>query len=492
MIDYFNKFFYRRKITDDTLSILSIIFKEFTSLSRTRLKGFLRSDVGIEFNSIDILLYRDYIAGCNNPALIGVIDMKPLNWTSLIVIDNSFSFAAIDRLFGGSGVTEKPLRELTEIERSVMEGFIVRFIGNLRDAWANIIDLRPRLGRVEVNPEYAMILQPGSEVIKVEYLISFAGEKHQVSFCIPIESIVPVLPQLSSEYYYCRYSKDRKLQSRKEQIKINSDLIGMKNKIELCSMNIDNLKNSLDLKLKDIECKMSEFTEKLETINNKSAHQMLETSTSDHTDECIDPIVLIIRGWIADGKINEAAVLLITYGEKRAGEIVSHLREDETELVMKMIFSIESVGVVAKEAVCNELESAKSNERYNRLGGPDYAVQILKNVFGKSRAQELITRIVGMMTIEPFEFIRRCDSKFLSYFITNELPQVIAVVVRMIGNTKGLELFKSLPSDIQSSVAKRLNVPISVPPDILRELERVLEKELSTLATEDVGIPVLV
>ena len=96
-----------------------------------------------------------------NPTTLAVIDMEPLKGNAVLEIDPSITFAVIDKLFGGKGEGDTKLqRELTEIESAVIEGVIVRVLGNLREAWSNVIDLRPRLGRIEVNPQFARYCAP--------------------------------------------------------------------------------------------------------------------------------------------------------------------------------------------------------------------------------------------------------------------------------------------------------------------------------------------
>src|SRR4030065_484218 len=99
--------------------------------------------------SVDQLTYEEFIRSIPNPTTLALINMDPLKGSAVLEIDPSITFTIIDKLFGGTGAASKISRELTDIALSVMEGIIVRILGNLREAWSNVIDLRPRLGHIE-------------------------------------------------------------------------------------------------------------------------------------------------------------------------------------------------------------------------------------------------------------------------------------------------------------------------------------------------------
>ena len=106
----------------------------------------LRSLVQVHVASVDQLTYEEFIRSIPNPTTLAVINMDPLKGSAILEIDPAITFSVIDRLFGGQGEGTKVTRDLTDIEASVMESIIVRILGNMREAWSQVIDLRPRLG----------------------------------------------------------------------------------------------------------------------------------------------------------------------------------------------------------------------------------------------------------------------------------------------------------------------------------------------------------
>jgi len=110
--------------------------------------------------SVDQLTYEEFIRSIPNPTTLAVINMDPLKGMALLEIDPSVTYTIIDWLFGGQGEGAKISRELSEIEAAVIESIIVRILGNMREAWSTVIDLRPRLGQIETNPQFAQVVPP--------------------------------------------------------------------------------------------------------------------------------------------------------------------------------------------------------------------------------------------------------------------------------------------------------------------------------------------
>ena len=146
------------KFSKEQIRTVSIMHETFARLTTTALSAQLRSMVHVHVASVDQLTYEEFIRSIPNPTTLGIINMDPLKGSSVLEIDPAITFTIIDRLFGGKGEGAKVSRDLSDIEQSVMEGIIVRILGNLREAWSQVIDLRPRLGQIETNPQFAQIV----------------------------------------------------------------------------------------------------------------------------------------------------------------------------------------------------------------------------------------------------------------------------------------------------------------------------------------------
>ncbi|RLE09634.1 flagellar motor switch protein FliM [Candidatus Aerophobetes bacterium] len=190
------------KFSKDQIRTLQMMHETFARLTTTSLSAQLRTIVHVHVASVDQLTYEEFLRSIPNPTTLAVINMDPLKGSSVLEIDPSITFTVIDRLFGGPGEATKINRELTDIELSVIEGIIVRILGNLREAWSNVIDLRPRLGNIETNPQFAQIVPPNDMVVLITLETKVGDVEGMINFCIPYLTIEPIISKLSAQYWY--------------------------------------------------------------------------------------------------------------------------------------------------------------------------------------------------------------------------------------------------------------------------------------------------
>lgn len=195
------------KFSKDQIRTLQMMHETFARLTTTALSAQLRALVSVHVASVDQLTYEEFIRSIPNPTTLAVINMDPLKGSAVLEIDPSITFTIIDKLFGGMGESAKISRELTDIELSVMEGIIVRILGNLREAWSNVIDLRPRLGNIETNPQFAQIVPPNDMVVLITLETKVGEVEGMTNLCIPYITIEPVISKLSAQYWYSSIRK---------------------------------------------------------------------------------------------------------------------------------------------------------------------------------------------------------------------------------------------------------------------------------------------
>jgi flagellar motor switch protein FliM len=195
------------KFSKDHIRTLQMMHETFARLTTTALSAQLRALVSVHVASVDQLTYEEFIRSIPNPTTLAVVNMDPLKGSAVLEIDPSITFTIIDKLFGGLGEASKISRELTDIELSVMEGIIVRILGNLREAWSNVIDLRPRLGNIETNPQFAQIVPPNDMVVLITLETKVGDVEGMTNICIPYISIEPIISKLSAQYMYSSIRK---------------------------------------------------------------------------------------------------------------------------------------------------------------------------------------------------------------------------------------------------------------------------------------------
>lgn len=190
------------KFSKEQMRTLSLMHETFARLTTTSLSAQLRSMVHVHVASVDQLTYEEFIRSIPTPSTLAVITMDPLKGNAVLEVDPSITFSIIDRLFGGTGQAAKVQRDLTDIENSVMEGVIVRILANVRESWTQVIDLRPRLGQIETNPQFAQIVPPSEMVVLVTLETKVGEEEGMMNFCIPYITIEPIISKLSSQFWF--------------------------------------------------------------------------------------------------------------------------------------------------------------------------------------------------------------------------------------------------------------------------------------------------
>lgn len=181
----------------------------------------------------------------------------------------------------------------------------------------------------------------------------------------------------------------------------------------------------------------------------------------------------------------KAAIFLISLGGEISAKVMEQLREDEVEKIVFEIARTETIESDLKDAVLQEFQDLMMAQNFITTGGIDYARDVLEKTFGSQRATEIINRLTSSLQVRPFDFIRRTDPGHLLNFIQQEHPQTIALILAYLEPVKASAILQNLPDDIQSDVARRIATMDRTSPDVLREVERVLEKKLSTISSED-------
>ncbi len=190
------------KFSKDQIRTVQMMHETFARLTTTALSAKLRSMVGVHVTSVDQLTYEEFIRSIPNPTTLSLINMDPLKGSAILEIDPAITYTIIDRLFGGPGEHAKLTRELTDIEMSVIEGIIVHILSNLREAWAQVIDLRPRLGNIETNPQFAQIVPPNEMVMLITLETKIGESEGMMNLCIPYITIEPIIAKLSAQYWF--------------------------------------------------------------------------------------------------------------------------------------------------------------------------------------------------------------------------------------------------------------------------------------------------
>ena len=183
--------------------------------------------------------------------------------------------------------------------------------------------------------------------------------------------------------------------------------------------------------------------------------------------------------------VEKAAILLITLGPEKSATIFKHLREEEIEVLTLEIANTKSVDPEVKDYVINEFYEVCLAQQYIAEGGIGYAKELLERALGPESAKDVLGRLTASLQVRPFEFIRRADPTQLVNFIQDEHPQTIALILSYLPVNMSSDVISSLSVDKQAEVAKRIARMDRTSPDVIKEVEKVLERKLSTLVNQD-------
>ncbi|MCL6637750.1 MAG: flagellar motor switch protein FliG [Alicyclobacillus sp.] len=181
----------------------------------------------------------------------------------------------------------------------------------------------------------------------------------------------------------------------------------------------------------------------------------------------------------------KAAILLISLGPDVASKIYKNLSEEEVEQLTLEIANLRKVEPELEEQVVREFRDIAVAKDYIALGGIDFAREVLEKALGSEQAERLLTRLTAALQVRPFDFVRKADPNQLVSFLQDEHPQTMALVLSYLEPQQAALVISSLPHDVQADVARRIALMNGTSPDVIAEVEQVLETKLSSMASID-------
>ena len=181
----------------------------------------------------------------------------------------------------------------------------------------------------------------------------------------------------------------------------------------------------------------------------------------------------------------KVAILMVALGNEVAAEVYKRLDDATIEVVTLEIANLRKVTPEQRLGVLKDAQEMLLAREYMARGGVDYARDILERALGPERAQNLLTRITASLQVRPFDFMRHTDAQQILGFIQGEHPQTVALIMSYLEPKQAASIIGGLPGAMQAEVAKRIARMDRITPEVLREVERVLERKLSTVMGQD-------
>lgn len=181
----------------------------------------------------------------------------------------------------------------------------------------------------------------------------------------------------------------------------------------------------------------------------------------------------------------KAAILLITLGPQKSAEIFKHLTEEEIEELTLQIANMRKVSPEEKQEIIEDFYQLCLAQEYISEGGINYAKEVLERALGDDKAEDIINRLTSSLQVRPFEFARKAEANQLLNYIQNEHPQTIALILSYLSPSKSAQILSSLPEEKQAEVTRRIAIMDRTSPEVVKEIEQVLESKFSNIVSQD-------
>ena len=181
----------------------------------------------------------------------------------------------------------------------------------------------------------------------------------------------------------------------------------------------------------------------------------------------------------------KAAILLVALGPETSGSLFQHMTPDEIDQVSLEVARMGRVNSHLRESVVEEFHELCVAQEFIAEGGMDAAREMLMTAFGEEKAAMIVDRVMQALQVMPFEFLKRADASHITAFIQNEHPQTIALIIAYLQPAQAAAILSGLPQDLRADVARRLATLDKTPPEVIREVESVLQKKLSSVVSTD-------
>lgn len=190
------------KFSKEHLRTLEIIFEHYGRLLQANLPVYLRKSVQVDVMNSEAVTYSEFSNALSNPVILGIVDFDPLKGNILLEFANNVGYAIVDRMLGGKGVPLEKIREFSEIELTIIERIIQVCVELLCEPWQNVVELHPRLERIETNSQFAQIISPSEMIAIITINLRVGDVEGLMNVCLPYIALEDVMDKLNTKYWY--------------------------------------------------------------------------------------------------------------------------------------------------------------------------------------------------------------------------------------------------------------------------------------------------
>lgn len=200
------------KFSKEHLRTLEIIFEHYGRLLSTNLPVYLRKNVQVEVMNSEAVTYSEFSNALSNPVLLGVVNMEPLTGNIIVEMASNLGYTIIDRMLGGTGQPLDKSRDFSEIELLILERIMTVCVDLLSNPWQNVVEVNPRLERIETNSQFAQIISPNEMIAIVTINLKIGEVEGLMNICLPFATLEPVMDRLNTKFWYSSIKKNDEVQ----------------------------------------------------------------------------------------------------------------------------------------------------------------------------------------------------------------------------------------------------------------------------------------
>lgn len=190
------------KFSKEHLRTLEIIFEHYARLLSTHLPAYLRKNIQVDVMNSEAITYSEFSNALSNPVLLGIVNFAPLEGNVVVELASNLGYTIVDRMLGGGGNPLEKNREFTEIELIIIERVLNTCVNLLVEPWRNVVEIAPRLERIETNSQFAQIISPSEMTAIITMNIRIGTIEGLMNICIPYTCVESVIDKLNTKYWY--------------------------------------------------------------------------------------------------------------------------------------------------------------------------------------------------------------------------------------------------------------------------------------------------
>jgi flagellar motor switch protein FliM len=195
------------KLSKDQTRTLTMLHENFARLMTTALSTYLRTMVRAQVVSIGQMNYDEFVKSLHNPTVMCIFSLRPLDGNMVIEIQPQLAFVIVDRLLGGFGYSVEKIRELTDVEQTVMKRVMSRILPSIKEAWQVVVELNPAFESIELNPLFTQIIPPTEMIVLITLEVRISEAFGLMNICMPFAVIEPILDRLNAQVWFTRSSR---------------------------------------------------------------------------------------------------------------------------------------------------------------------------------------------------------------------------------------------------------------------------------------------